>query len=122
MITITTKATAHDSVFAAAPTRRGKWVEAGFDVECDRSAGEKYIQDTSGNLPSISQCKRSCEISVQCQSITYLNTGWCSHFSTPCTNRKETNEAVSMRFSTSGRFFICGVAINFLRIKSRWYS
>ena len=119
---ITMKATAHDSVFAGAPTKRGKWVEAGFDVECDRSAGEKYIQDTSGNLPSIRQCKRSCEISVQCQSITYLNNGWCSHFSTRCTNRKETSEAVSMRFSTSGCFLICGVAINFLRIKSRWYS
>ena len=117
---ITMKSTAHDSVFAG--KRGGIWVQGGFDVECDTSAGEKYVKDTSGNQPSISQCKLSCQFSVQCQSITYLTTGWCSHFSTPCTSRKDTSEAVSMRFSTSGRFFICGVAINFLRIKSRWYS
>ena len=119
---ITMKATAHDSVFAGAPTKReGKWLEAGFDVECDTSAGEKYIAGTSGNQPSISQCKLSCEVAVQCQSITF-GAFWCSHFSTPCTNRKETNKAVSMRFGTSGWFLVCGVKINFLRMKSRWYS
>ena len=115
---ITMKTTAHDSVFAGAPTKReGKWVEAGFDVGCDLSAGEKYFKDTSANQPSISQCKLSCQVSAECQSITYLNTGWCSHFSTPCTNRKQTSEAVSMRFGTSGCFLI-----NFLRMESRWYS
>ena len=110
---ITMKATAHDSVFAGAPTKReGKWLEAGFDVECDTSAGEKYIAGTSGNQPSISQCKLSCEVAVQCQSITF-GEFWCSHFSTPCTNRKQTSEeAVSMRFSTPGWFLVCGVTIN----------
>ena len=120
---ITTKATTQDSVFAGAPTKReGKWLEGGFDVECDTSAGEKYIKDTSANQPSIDQCTLSCQFSVQCQSITYLNTGWCSHFSTPCTNRKQTSAAISVRFGTSGWFLVCGVTINFLCMKSRWYS
>ena len=97
-------------------------MEIGSNIECDASAGEKFIQDSPGKLPNIDECKQSCEDSVECLSITYLNNGWCSHFSTRCTNRKDTSEAVSMRFSTSGCFLICGVAINFLRIKSRWYS
>ena len=99
------------SAFADVPKNRGIWVEVGSNVECDTSAGEKYIENSPGKLPDAEQCKKSCYYSAECQSITYLNTGWCSHFSTLCTKHKSNNKAVSMRLdtnpgatSTAGRF------------------
>ena len=77
-------------------------MKVGSKIECDTNAGEKYIKESPGKLPNIEECKKSCEVSAECQSITYLNTGWCSHFSTPCTNHKSNNKAVSMRWDTSG--------------------
>ena len=87
--------------FADAPKNRGIWVEVGSKIECDTSAGEKYIKDSPGKLSSIEKCEKSCEASLECQSITYLKTGWCSHFSTPCTHHKINNKAVSMRLDTN---------------------
>ena len=80
----------------------GIWVEVGSKIQCDTSAGETYIKTSPGKLPDIEQCKKSCDNSAECQSITYLSTGWCSHYSTPCTNHKSNNKAVSMRRDTSG--------------------
>ena len=78
-------------------THRGKWTKLGHHIECDVSAGEKYIQDSPGKLPNLDQCKKLCEVKKECQSITYLKTGWCNHYSTPCTNHKSSTKAVSMR-------------------------
>ena len=96
---------------AGAPNNRGTWLEVGSKIECDTSAGEEYIENSPVKVTDIEQCKKSCENSVECQSITYRNTGWCSHFSTPCTHHKINNKAVSMRLdtnvastSTPGRF------------------
>ena len=98
--------------FAGTPDNQGIWVEIGTGVQCDTSAGEKYIKDSSGKLPSVWRCKQSCEDSAECQSITYRKSiGWCSHFSTPCTNRDTGADAVSMRLDTSGLFLVCGVMI-----------
>ena len=94
------------AVFADVPDSRGIFVEVGSKVECDTGAGETYIDKSPGKLSSIEECKNSCKYSVECQSITYLNTGWCSHFSTPCTNHKSNNKAVSMRWDTSGWFLV----------------
>ena len=109
MITIATAS--HFSAVAGVSKGQGVWVEVGSKVECDASGGEKYIENSPGKLPDIEECKKSCEDSLECQSITYLNTGWCSHFSTPCTNHKSNNKAVSMRWDTSGWFMICGVTM-----------
>ena len=86
-------------------------MDVGSKIECDTSAGEKYIENSPGKLPSIEECKKSCDDSFECQSITYFNAGWCSHFSTPCANHKSNNKAVSMRWDTSGWFLICGVTM-----------
>ena len=94
-------------VFADVPDSRGIFVELGSKIECDVSAGEKYIKESPGKLPSIEECKKSCKYSAACLSITYLNTGWCSHYSTPCTKHRTNNKAVSMRWDTSGRFLVC---------------
>ena len=94
-------------------------MEIGSNIECDATAGEKYMKESSGKLPNIEECQKSCEDSVECQSITFLNTGWCSHFSTPCTNHKTNTKAVSMRFDTSGLWCndwvpVHGIALVFL--------
>ena len=105
------------SGLAGAAKNRGIWVEIGSNIECDLGGGERYdIENSPGKLPSIEQCKKSCGYSVECLSITYLNTGWCSHYSTPCTNHKSNNKAVSMRWDTSGLFLVCSV-ISYVRSK-----
>ena len=103
--------------FADAPENRAIWVKVGSKVQCDPSAGEKYIKDSSGTLPNIGQCKRSCEDSDKCRSISYiqyLKTGWCSHFSTPCTNHKTNTKAASLRLGTSGCFWFVALMICFM--------
>ena len=107
--------------FAGAPKNRDTWVKLGSKIQCDTTAGEKYIKGSSGKPPNIEQCKKSCEDSVQCQSITYLNTGWCSHYSTPCTNHKTNIKAVSMRLDKPGWFLVCGVMACVVCMGSRWY-
>ena len=111
---VSLKTSNHCPLFAGAPDNQGLWVEIGSNIQCDISAGEKYLKSSPQKVPSIWQCKRSCQASVGCQSITYfqyLNNGWCSHFSTPCTKHKKNTKAVSMRLdinaastSTPGRF------------------
>ena len=91
---------AHDSAIAGLFKNGAIWVKVGSNIQCDTSAGEKYIKESPGKLSSIEECQILCKDSADCQSITYLNTGWCSHFSTPCTNRKRKGKAVSMRLDT----------------------
>ena len=47
---------------------------------------------------SVEVCQRLCEGNPGCRSITYfLSSGWCSHFSTACTNTKTKSKAASAR-------------------------
>ena len=120
MITIGT--VAHFLAVAGAPKNRGIWVKVGNKVQCDTNAGEKYIKDSSGKLPNIWQCKKSCEDSVECRSITYVPGGWCSHYSTSCKNHKTNIKAVSMRLDTSGWFLVCNIMPCFVCVGMQWYS
>ena len=66
------------------PSSRSKWVQMGTKAACDTSAGEVYLTSSPGKLANLEKCKQSCQSNSGCKSITYFNSGWCSHFSTPC--------------------------------------
>lgn len=74
-----------------------KWGHSSHNVKCDQSAGEKIMRQSSVTVPSLEECKQSCEDAVGCRSITYFKTGWCAHFSTPCTNIKKSGKAIVER-------------------------
>ena len=76
---------------------RQSWRDVAVGVVCDTDAGEKYLDNSPGKGSSLDQCKQSCQNSAECQSITYFNSGWCSHFSTSCTNTKKSKKAASFR-------------------------
>lgn len=59
------------------------WVELGSKVICDVSS-ETYLMGSSAKVENIEQCKQSCVRAKACQSLTYFQKGWCSHFSTAC--------------------------------------
>ena len=86
---------------AAAPmaTVPRTWQEVGSKTACDTGAGEVYMQSSPGKGSSLELCKQTCEDTLGCQSITYFNNGWCSHYSTPCTNTKGKNKAFAYRLS-----------------------
>ena len=73
------------------------WEEIGSNTECDTTAGEDYRDQSPGKVANLAECKKSCEDDAGCQSITLFKSGWCSHFSTGCTNTKVLGKAVSMR-------------------------
>ena len=73
------------------------WEEAGSNAECNVGAGEVYRNQSPGKVSDLAACKKSCEDDAGCQSITFFNNGWCSHFSTGCTKTKTANKAISMR-------------------------
>ena len=75
------------------------WIELGFNIECDTSAGEAYMKSSSGRGSNLKQCKESCQTTAGCKSITYFERGWCGHFSTLCTETKWSKKAVSYRWS-----------------------
>jgi len=82
------------------PTTTGAqrtWVEAGSNAQCDAGSGEVYRSQSPGKVSDIAACKKSCEDDPKCKSITFFNSGWCSHFSTECTKTKTTNKAIAMR-------------------------
>merc|ERR1712032_1686421 len=72
------------------------WVIVGSNIECDEGAGEVYRRNSPGKVETLEQCQKSCEDQAACKSITYFNSGWCSHFSTSCSNFKRKGKAVSM--------------------------
>ena len=78
-------------------TTEQKWEHVTDNAMCDTSAGEKYMEKSPGKLPTLKLCQEACEDDVECKSITYFKTSWCSFFSTPCTATKWTRKAVSMR-------------------------
>ena len=65
------------------------WRKVGANTVCDTSAGEVYLKSSPGKLPNLEACKKSCQDDAGCKSITYFKSGWCSHFSTPCTKGKK---------------------------------
>ena len=78
------------------------WVQAGSNFECDtRLQGEVYLQKSSKKIPKLDQCKKSCRDSADCRSITHYRSGWCSHFSTPCTKVRPKTNANAWRLNAS---------------------
>ena len=73
------------------------WRAIGPKTACDTSAGEVYLQDSPGTVSTLEQCKTMCEHATECQSITYYESGWCSHYSTPCTRTMLTRKAVALQ-------------------------
>ena len=65
-----------------------KWVEVGSQLECDGYAGEVYMDSSRGKVQTLDACKKSCEDTASCKSITYFKTKWCTHWSTPCTKTR----------------------------------
>ena len=84
------------------------WREVGSNTACDTDAGEVYMETSPGKGSSLEECKRSCENAAGCQSIMYLKNGWCSHFSTSCSNTKKNNKAAAYRL-TPGQFQLVGL-------------
>merc|ERR1711939_750504 len=76
---------------------KAAWKSVGSNTECDAGAGEKYHRQSSAQRSSLEQCKQSCEDEPACKSITYFSGGWCSHFSTACTETKSSNNAIAMQ-------------------------
>ena len=72
------------------------WVHVSDKAECDAGAGEIYRQQSPGKLSDAEQCRKSCESEVGCVSITFFRSGWCSHFSTACTQVKGHTRAVGV--------------------------
>ena len=79
------------------------WVTHSPNTECNAGDGEVYRTQSPGLLANIAECKKSCEDVAACKSITFFESGWCSHFSTGCTKTKPASKAISMRLhSASG--------------------
>ena len=76
-------------------TGKAKWIEIGAKLECDGYNGEVYLESSRGKVPTLAECKESCESADGCQSISYFKSGWCSHWSTPCTKTRW-NKKVAM--------------------------
>merc|ERR1719213_738515 len=80
-------------------TARPTWANVGSNIQCDAGAGEVYRSQSPGKVPDLAACQKSCENDAGCKSITFFNSGWCSHFSTGCTKTKSASKAISMRLS-----------------------
>jgi len=65
--------------------------------ECDVSQGENLLVQTSGHNSDLAACKKSCMDDAKCQSITFYNDKWCSHFSTRCEKTKTVDNAHTER-------------------------
>ena len=73
------------------------WENVGSDIKCDHGAGEVYRIQSSNKASDLAACKKSCEDTSGCQSITFFDDSWCSHFSTGCVKTTVQNKAVAMR-------------------------
>ena len=77
-------------------TAKVQWVNKQEGFKCDVD----YLKPdpphgSPGNLDSIDLCKSQCEEYPECRSITYFSKSkWCSHFSTPCGNKKASKQAI----------------------------
>ena len=75
----------------------GSWLALGQGSQCDTDAGEVYLDSSPGKGSTLEKCKQACEDATGCQSISFFQSGWCSHFSTDCTNTKNVKKALSFR-------------------------
>jgi len=80
------------STTTAGPARR--WVQVGTKLVCDTNAGEVYHNSSPGKVASVEECKNLCRANAVCKSIIFFQSGWCSHFSTPCVKTIKNNKAV----------------------------
>merc|ERR1712025_1100105 len=78
-----------------APVGKPKWTEVGAKLECNGYDGEVYLESSRGKVPTLTECKESCESAQGCTSISYFKTGWCSHWSTPCKKTRWNKKAVA---------------------------
>jgi len=66
--------------------------------ECDADQGEVYLPGPSGKRANLPACKKSCEDTPACKSITFFRDGlWCSHFSSRCEKTKTVKNAHAER-------------------------
>ena len=104
------------------------WEDIGSNTECDAGAGEVYHMQSSSKVSDLAACKKSCEESTDgCQSITFFDNGWCSHFSTSCMKTKLTSKVISMRLigaqPTTASSTRAGELILLVRVGSvGWFS
>ena len=63
------------------------------DQECDVAQGEKWLG--GGQVADYAACKKSCNGTPRCQSITFYDSGGCSLFSTKCEKTKYSANARS---------------------------
>ena len=73
------------------------WTFVGYDVACDTGAGEVYLDQSPAQLSDLEACQKSCEAVPGCESISFSNSGSCSHFSTQCSKTKRSARTISMR-------------------------
>jgi hypothetical protein len=76
------------------------------NAECDASKGEVYLGQSSGKQAGLAACKKSCEDASKCKSVTFFRSGWCSHYSTCCKNRKVTEQADALQMRDCKYAFI----------------
>merc|ERR1712032_639575 len=96
------------------------WVDRFVNAACNAGAGEKYLGASSKQVSDEKACKKSCEDTSACKSITFYSSGWCSHFSTECKARNTDSNAVSNRLSRAattaspagGKFTWAGMSKN----------
>ena len=77
------------------------WAAIMKNTACNARAGEKYLSASSKQVSNEEACKQSCEDVTACRSITFFKSGWCSHFSTECKERKVDNNAISVLLDTA---------------------
>ena len=82
------------------------WVAMGSKSECNMGAGEVYRQESPGKVSNLDECKFSCQDAAECKSITFFNDGWCSHYSTPCTQVKANSNANALRLTLEVRTWL----------------
>jgi len=77
--------------------------------ECDTSKGEVLLSGSSGNQATLAACHQSCEDDAQCKSTTYFKSGWCSHYSTCCNERRASATATSDAVKTAKCVDACAI-------------
>ena len=76
------------------------------DKECDVANGEVYVPASSAKQADLAACKKTCEDEANCKSISFFRSGWCSHYSTCCKNRKATYKADALQLKDCECAFI----------------
>ena len=115
--TLCTKTKWNKKAVMSAKVARGAtrtWTELGPNLECDGKAGEVYLESSRGRVPTVQACRQSCEDITGCKSISYFKSGWCTHWSTDCTNTKP-NKKVRMSLRSEPDALLRGAAFQVRR-------